>query len=152
MLLLCNKLERHGRIPRLRLDKASVEARACAGVAGDAVSGDIDDQPDDVLIAIGPDFGDVQEVSAFLAFFQSFCRERLQKWAMPVSRVRCSASAFMWANIKISPVARSLAMAGIKPSLANFGRNVVVFSISSGLPEHVDGVEGALPFLVFRGD
>jgi hypothetical protein len=53
----------------------------------------------------------------------------------------------MWANIKISPVARSLAMAGIKPSLANFGRNVVVFSISSGLPEHVDGVEGG--FAIF---
>ena len=43
-------------------------------------------------------------------------RERLQKCTSPVSRVRASASAFMYASVSTSPVPASCITHGTRPS------------------------------------
>ena len=61
----------------------------------------------------------------------SFLRDRLQNQPCPVSMVRASASAFMWATISTSPLSASTAIATIRPSASNFGASSVPVSTVS---------------------
>src|SRR5258706_12834718 len=80
-------------------------------------------------------------------FFQMRPRERVQKWASPVSTVRASASAFIQASIRTSPLLRSVTMAGSSPSAPNLGVKRLPLSISSVVPRLAKrgGDEGGIP-------
>src|SRR5258708_33388336 len=54
-------------------------------------------------------------------FFQSALREREKYQASPLSTVRLSASAFICATIKSSPLLASVATQVTRPSASNFG-------------------------------
>src|SRR5690606_22684901 len=70
------------------------------------------------------------------------CRERVQKCASPVSMVSASASAFIHANMRTSPVSASVTIAGINPSGPNFGWKTSPRSISSVDPREAKRGDG----------
>ncbi len=65
---------------RLAVDGLSraVEAGAAAGMAGRIVTGDLDLQPDGVLVAVDPDFLHRLQISELSPFFQILPRDRLK--------------------------------------------------------------------------
>ncbi len=103
-------------------------------MAAAAVAADAHPQQQGVLVAIDPHLDDGLDLPAGGTLCQSSPRERDQYQASPVAIVFASASRFMWASIRISPVAASTARAVISPSAPKRGMNAVPSSISALLP------------------
>ena len=108
-----------------------VEAGAPARVAAAAVPGDADLEQEGVLVAIDPDLDDASgsgRSSRPCARARRASGDQYQ--ASPVSIVRASASAFIWATIRTSPVSHR-SRRGDQPVGAESGREHVPSSSSA---------------------
>ena len=90
----------------------------------------LDLDPDRILIAVDPHLDDALDVAGAFALRQSALREREKYQASPLSTVRLSASAFMCATIRSSPLSASVATQVTRPSASNFGASTRPSSIS----------------------
>ena len=94
--------------------QGSEEAGAIALVASGPDLLDLDQEG--VAVAIVGDILDGLRIPLLSPFIQNFCRDRLQKWVLPVSIVFWSEAWFIQAIIRTRPLAWSWTMAGISPS------------------------------------
>ena len=72
-------------------------------------------EPNGILVAVNPGFYQMKHISAGLPLHPKRLPLRDQKVAFFVARVRSSASAFIWASIRSSPVVASVQTAVKRP-------------------------------------